>query len=151
MKAFITQLTRWRVTRYLISGGLAAGVNLILLFILVHFFYVWYLLAAVLSYVSGVCVSFLMQKFFTFSDYSREKIRQQTTVYFTIQILNLGANTFFMYVSVDLLNIHYMISQVIIGGTIGIYSFFVYKHMVFYPDIFSIKNVNGHEKNETVF
>ncbi|MEK7614404.1 MAG: GtrA family protein [Patescibacteria group bacterium] len=150
MKAFITKLIKWRVTRYLISGGLAAAVNLILLFVLVHFFYVWYLLAAVLSYISGVYVSFMMQKFFTFSNYSREKIRQETTIYLIIQIFNLGTNTLFMYISVDILNIHYMISQVIIGGAIAIYSFFVYKHVVFRQSVYNKKDINGYEKNETV-
>jgi putative flippase GtrA len=129
MKTFITALIQWRAIRYLISGGSAVATNLFLLFILVHFFYVWYLLAAILSYVSSICVSFLMQKFFTFNDYSREKIQQQTIAYPIIQIFNLGANTLFMYVFVDLFGIHYLLSQVIIGGVIAMYSFFVYRQM----------------------
>lgn len=140
MKVLLNKLIKWRVTRYLISGGSAAASSLLLLFVLVHFFHIWYLLAAILAYILGICVSFMMQKFFTFNDYSREKIRQQTTTYFIIQIFNLGVNTLLMYISVDMLSIHYMISQVIVGGTIAVYSFFIYKHMVFCPEVSNKKN-----------
>ena len=124
-----------RVTRYLISGGSAAVVNLALLFILVHFFYMWYLLASVVAFIGAVTVSFMMQKFFTFNDYAKEKIRQQSIIYLGIQIFNLGINALLLYLSVDMLHIHYLISQVWVLGVIAVYSFFMFKHMVFTPKV----------------
>lgn len=119
--------------RYLFSGGSAFATNIISLFILVQFFHIWYLLAAIVSFVAAIYVSFMMQKFFTFNDYGKEKIRQQQVFYFGIQIFNLVVNTLLMYISVELFNISYLISQVVIAGAMAIYNFFVYKYLVFYP------------------
>ncbi|MDO8589694.1 MAG: GtrA family protein [bacterium] len=130
-----------RAIRYLISGGSAAVINLTMLFILVHFFYMWYLLASVVAFIVAVAVSFMMQKFFTFNDYTKEKIRQQSLVYLGIQILNLGVNALLLYISVDMLHIHYLISQFFVLGLVAVYSFFVFKYLVFSPD--SIHNENS--------
>ena len=131
---FSLYLYNHRVVRFLFSGGLATAANIIPLFVLVHFFYMWYLLAAVFSFITAVAVSFMMQKFFTFNDYTREKIKQQTTLYFGIQIFNLCINTLLMYVGVNLLHIQYLLAQVLISGVMAVYNFFVYKHLVFTPD-----------------
>ena len=94
----------------------------------------WYLLAAVVAFLVAATVSFTMQKFFTFSDYTKEKIKQQTALYLGIQIFNLGLNTLLMYVGVTLLHIQYIIAQLLISGGMAVYNFFVYKHLVFTPD-----------------
>jgi|SRR3989344_3116526 len=135
------QFINHRVIRYLISGGSAAVINLAALFILVHFFYVWYLPASVVAFTVAVAVSFTMQKFFTFNDYTKEKIRQQSLVYLGIQILNLGINALLLYISVDVLHIHYLVSQFFVLGLIAVYSFFVFRYLVFAPD--SIHNKNS--------
>ena len=131
---FSLYLYNHRVVRFLFSGGLAAAAHIIPLFVLVRFFYMWYLLAAVVAFITAVAVSFMMQKFFTFNDYTREKIKQQTVLYLGIQIFNLCLNTLFMYIGVDLLHIHYILAQVLISGMMAVYNFFVYKHLVFTPD-----------------
>lgn len=131
---FIAKLIKFRILRFIISGGIAAAVNLTLLFALVHFIKMWYLLATNISYVSSIIVSFTMQKFFAFNDYSRDKILRQSIFYFVFQGINVSINTFLMFLSVDLLNLHYMVSQVIVGGMIALYSFFIYRNIIFYPN-----------------
>lgn len=131
---FSVYLYKHRIARYLFSGGFATAANIIPLFVLVHFFYMWYLLATSLSFIAAVTVSFTMQKFFTFNDYTREKIKQQTALYLGIQIFNLCLNTLLMYIGVDILHIQYIIAQVLISGVMAVYNFFVYKHLVFTPD-----------------
>lgn len=131
MERVAARVLRLRIVRYLISGTLATTTTFVVLFVLVHFFHVWYLLATVVAFIMGVCVSFTMQKLFTFNDYSRDTIPIQTTVFFGIQIFNLSINTLLMYVSVDVVHVHYLLSQVIVAGAIALYSFFVYKHLIF--------------------
>ena len=131
---FSLYLYNHRIARFLLSGGLATVTNIGLLFVLVHFFYVWYLLAASISFIAASAVSFMMQKFFTFNDYTRHKINQQTSLYLGVQIFNLGFNTLLMYVGVGLLHIQYLIAQILISGSMAVYNFFVYKHLVFTPD-----------------
>ena len=123
----------WRPLRYLLSGGTAAAANLTLLFVLVHFFHVWYLEAAVLSFIIGMCVSFVLQKFFSFSHFSNEKLKRQTSLHVSLQLFNLCLNTALMYVSVDLLHIPYLLAQIFISVGMATYSFLFYKYMVFTP------------------
>src|SRR3989344_279145 len=72
MKIIIQKLINWQAIRYIISGGTGAVVNLATLFVLVHFFQVWYLLSVIMAFVVAFFVSFSMQKFFTFNDDSLE-------------------------------------------------------------------------------
>lgn len=141
MTFFISRLMKWRVLRYLISGGSAAVTNLVVLFILVHFFHIWYLFSAVLSFAVAVFVSFLMQKFFTFNDYTKYKIKRQSALYLGIQIFNLGPNALLLYIAVDKFHIHYLISQIVVLGIIAVYSFFLFKHLVFTPDAAYNENI----------
>lgn len=94
----------------------------------------WYLLSAVISFSTAVLVSFMLQKFFTFNDYSKSSIDRQATFYLGFQILNLGLNTLFMYIGVDLLRIQYILVQILIASVMAISNFFIYKHFVFIPD-----------------
>lgn len=128
---FISRVMRWQVLRYLISGGSAGVTNLATLFVMVHFFHVWYLLSAIVAFLVAVFVSFLMQKYFTFNDYNKEKIKKQSLLYFAIQVFNLGPNTLLLYIAVDKLGIHYLLAQILVLGVIAIYTFFLFKHLVF--------------------
>ena len=123
-----------RIVRFLFSGGSAVATNIILLFILVHFFHIWYLLAAVVSFLAAVAISFILQKFLTFNDQSKSGAGKQATFYLAFQVFNLCLNTLLMYVGVDLLHIQYILVQVLIASMMAISNFFVYKHLVFTPD-----------------
>jgi len=133
MKNLISRVIEWRPLRYLLSGGTAAAANLTVLFVLVHFFHIWYLEASVLSFIIGMCVSFVLQKFFTFSDFSRQQMRWQTSLHIGIQLFNLALNTALMYVGVSLLGVPYLLAQFLISAGMAIYSFLFYKYVVFTP------------------
>ena len=145
MKSLVLKFIEFRITRFLISGGFATATNLSVLFILVHFFGVWYLLASVFSFISAVYIGFTMQKFFTFNDYFKINVKEQILAYLGVQVANLGINTFLMYVGVSILGIHYLVSQMIIGAIISIYSFFVYKNLIFSKLSLRKTNINNND------
>lgn len=134
MKTYITKLLNWRIFRYLVAGGSAVAVNLGFLYILVHFFHMWYLVSAVISFTAAVYASFMLQKYFTFNDRSQDTMRRQMSLYLTLQVINLGLNTLFMYICVDLFKILYLTSQILIAVVMAISNFFVYRYLVFTPD-----------------
>lgn len=133
MKTLISLVSRWRVIRYIISGGTGVLVNLAILFILVNFFHIWYLFAAVAAFAVSFCVSFLMQKFFTFNDGSKSEVFSQLTIYLGVQLFNLGVGAYLLYASVDIFHFHYLVSQIFILGLVSIYSFFIFKNLIFNP------------------
>ena len=130
----ITNLINHRVVRYLFSGGSAVAVDLIILYVLKHYFHLWYLPSAVIAFIVAIYVSFMMQKFFTFNDYKKEGTGKQMLYYLTLQITNLCLNTLFMYIGVDFLHVQYLVSQMIISGVMAISNFFIYRHLVFSTD-----------------
>src|SRR3954462_3006613 len=129
IKALIIQYQQ--IIKYIISGGTAAVVDILFLFIFTDFFHLWYLLSAVLAFLLAFGVSFGLQKYWTFSDKSNEGIHKQASLYFVVSIVNLLLNTLLMYIFVDLAHIWYMAAQVITGGLMAFLSYFLYKKFIF--------------------
>jgi putative flippase GtrA len=117
--------------KYIISGGTAAFVDLVLLYILTDIFGIWYLASASLAFLVAFFVSFYLQKFWTFRDSSRDRMYQQMSIYMAVGLTNVGINAGGMYVLVDILGIMYIIAQIIMGGLIAIGSFLMYKFVIF--------------------
>lgn len=120
-----------RLVRFVISGGTATAVNLGILFLLTHIFGLWYLTSSVIAFMVAFFVSFTLQKFWTFEDTSRNRLRSQAAIYFLIILFDLGVNTALMYFFVEYLHLHYLVAQLISGVMIAVMNFFSYKHLVF--------------------
>lgn len=120
-----------RLLRYLISGGTAAAVDLILLYILTDSVGLHYLTSAVLAFLVALVVSFLLQKFWTFQDESVDRVHKQATAYFIIAALNLGLNTFLIYLFVEYAHLWYIFAQVLASGLIAFESFFISRYFIF--------------------
>lgn len=120
-----------RLVRFVISGGTATAVNLGILFLLTHVFGLWYLTSSVIAFMAAFFVSFTLQKFWTFEDGSRSRLRSQAVIYFLIILVDLGVNTALMYFFVEHVHMHYLVAQLISGVIIASMNYFSYKHLVF--------------------
>ncbi|MBP9701586.1 MAG: GtrA family protein [Candidatus Pacebacteria bacterium] len=120
-----------KVFKYIVSGGTAAVVDLVMLHILVKYADMWYLLAAIVAFLIAFSVSFSLQKFWTFQDRSTVKVKSQMTLYFCVSVVNLGVNTLLMYVFVDYFCIHYIVAQIIASGILAFSSYFIYSIFIF--------------------
>ncbi|MEK7575040.1 MAG: GtrA family protein [Patescibacteria group bacterium] len=121
----------WKVIKYLISGGTAAIVNLGLLYLFTDIFGVWYITSGIVAFAAGFIVSFVFQKFWTFTDKSTENIHIQASAYLVAGIVNLGLNTLSIYLFVTYAGFHYLLAQIVAGVIIACESFFVYKYLIF--------------------
>ncbi|MBI2459121.1 MAG: GtrA family protein, partial [Parcubacteria group bacterium] len=90
-----------RIVKYLMAGGLAALVDLSLLYILTDILGIWYLISASLAFIWSFFVSFFLQKFWTFSDRDQQKMYRQMAGYLSVALANLALNTALMYWLVD--------------------------------------------------
>lgn len=120
-----------RVWRYLVAGGSAAVVDLGLLYVLTEWLGFHYLLSAALAFIVAFCVSFFLQKFWTFQDHSVERVHSQAVLYFVIAIANLGLNTLLMYIFVEHFHLGYFAAQIFVGALLACGSFFISKNIVF--------------------
>lgn len=135
MRQFINyckQITGQVIVRYLISGAMAATVDLLTLYLLTSGLGVWYLPSSVAAFCVALVVSFVLQKFWTFRNRSRRRFYSQATTYFLIALTNLGINTLIIYFLVDFLKLFYLLGQVIAGLVVAMWSFFSYRHLVFF-------------------
>jgi putative flippase GtrA len=120
-----------RLIKYLIAGGTAATTDLILLFLFHDFLKINVVVAATLAFVIAFFISFYLQKFWTFRDNSRDKIKSQMGVYFIVGTVNVGINALGINFLVNNLHVWYLFSQLIMGGSIALYSFAVYNFFIF--------------------
>lgn len=120
---------------YIISGGTAAVVELGSLYFFKGILGLKLIPAVSLAFILAFCVSFLLQKFWTFEDRSVDQIHKQATKYFIITGTNFFLNLFLMYVLVEILHVWYMLAKFLISGGIAFFSFFVYRMFVFKDEI----------------
>lgn len=129
----IEKIIHNKIVRYVMSGGLATALTIGTTFVLTSFFNIWYLYSSAIAYGLGFIVSFLLQKFWTFSHYSREKIYKEGVTYIIIGVINLALNALLMYVMVDMFFLWYILAQIISAGIIATESFFIYRNFIFKP------------------
>ena len=114
---------------FLVAGGIGAGTNILLLYILTSIFGWWYLLSATISFIIAATLSFYLQKFWTFDNNSRDKIRGQLAIFFFVSFMNLLANDAIIYLLVEYASIWYVFAQVCASALVAIWSFFIYKRL----------------------
>lgn len=128
-------VARWHIPkqlfRYVISGVTVATFELALLYAFTQFLGVWYLFSAVLAFLFAFCLSFSLQKFWTFQDTKREGVHKQASLYLFVSVCNLCVNVVLLYILVQIFGIWYMFAQVIVDAVIAVSSFLVYKFLIF--------------------
>ncbi len=123
-----------QIIRYIFAGGIVVGSNLAILFICVNYFHLWYLTSAIISFCSAVVISYLLQKFFVFKNYSKENIQKQFFSFLIFNLGMLGANTLLMYIFVDIIGIWYLWAQAL-AAAIGACVNYVYFNKVIFKKI----------------
>ncbi len=120
-----------KIARYIVSGGTGAAVNIGTLFILVHWFGVWYLAASITGFLVSFFVSFTLQRYWTFGHRTAEGLGRHATLYLATLVFNAALNTGIVYVLVHLLSTWYVLAQLIAGLLVALASFFIYRSVVF--------------------
>ena len=122
---------RKSVVKFLIAGCLAGATDLILLFIF-HGIFGWHIVISTsLAFIFSFVVSFTLQKFWTFRNFSQEKAVSQFILYILNAFIGLNLNAYFMNTLVMRHHVWYILAQIIVNLVIGIYNFVVYRQIVF--------------------
>lgn len=119
------------VIRYGISGagGFMANMSIFLLFFKIFHFH--YLYASAVAFLGGAVVSFLLQKFFTFSNHALEGVKRQFMLHIALLSCNLVANIALVYFFVDIVGTKEIVAQALGSAIIAIWSFFIYRNRIF--------------------
>ncbi len=128
------------IFRYLLSGGIAASTDLVLLYVFTDIIGIYYLISTFFAGAIAIAVSFMLQKFWTFSNRltSARIMTKQLGMHIALSVINIFVNTFFVYVFVEYAGLWYIFAQIVAGGLIAIMSFFIYKKVIF-VNVFEIQ------------
>ncbi len=116
---------------FLFSGGIAFLVTFSLLYVFTEFFKLWYVLSSALGYALGIIVNFTLQKFFVFRFEQKDKAHRQFILFFFVNLVSLGLNSFGMFFFVEKIGLYYLVAQIVVSGIIAVLSYFSYKLIVF--------------------
>ncbi len=115
------------IGRFLVSGVFAALVNLSVLYVLVEYARMWYLAAAVISFIFAFVASFLANKLWTFGNRTMVGSHRQFVLHLAISLVNLGINTLLVYLFVDKLHVWYILAQILATALIAGESYFAFR------------------------
>lgn len=135
----IDRFTKHVAIRFIISGGISALVDLLVLYVLNSILDIHYLTSAILAFLCAFGVSFTLHKFWTFKSHG-ERTHKQVVMYLGTSLFGLFLNTLLMYVFVDFIfsgilldqmKIKVLLAQVVVGIIVAFFSFFLSHHFVF--------------------
>ena len=109
--------------RYLFVGGIAAVVNIGLLYVLTDFAHLHYIISNIISFIAGLVVNYILSKKFVFQEKTKISRTKEFIIYSVIGVLGLGIDTLLMWVFTDCIGIYYMISKIISTMVVFIWNF----------------------------
>lgn len=121
-------LNKYKLIRYLISGGLAALIEYIV-FLLLLFSRFDTVVAQGVSFLCGLGVSFLLSKRWVFT--SRGSAKQEFMKYFLLAVVNLVIGSLVIYILVDVILFPSWISKIGVMGMVACWNYLIFQKLIF--------------------
>ncbi len=109
--------------RYIFVGGIAAVVNIGMLYIFTDIFKIYYLLSNVFSFSLGLIVNYILSKKFVFQDEKAISKSKEFIIYAIIGVLGLIIDTLLVGLMTSILGLYYMLSKIISTIIVFIWNF----------------------------
>ncbi len=109
--------------RYFFVGGVAAVVNIGMLFIFTDVCHIYYLVSNIISFTLGLIVNYILSKLLVFQDKVSLSTSKEFIIYAIIGVVGLGIDTLLMSIFTDTFNIYYMLSKIISTLLVFIWNF----------------------------
>ncbi len=125
--------------KYIISGCIAAAVDIAALYALTEFFGIWYLASSVLAFIIAFFFGFALQKFWTFGCRDLRAIYKQAFLYLLTGMISLAGNSCMMYLLVEKFYFHYILAQIITGALLALFSF-SFSYFITFKEVIAARN-----------
>lgn len=130
VREYIDSILRFRIARFLISGGTSAVTNLSILFVLTHWYGVWYIYSSIIAISAATVVSFILQKLWTFRNFSAA-VHKQFSLHVSLALANIIANTLILYFLVEWLGVWYFLAQILSGVALAFVNYTIFRLYIF--------------------
>jgi len=118
-----------QLIRYICVGLIASAADIFFLHFFTESFLIWYVLSAGLSYLIGVVIVFLLNKYWSFQKFFHTKV--QILRYVILVAVNYLVVMFFIYILREYFTVPYMLAKLAIICLQVTWNFFIYKFWVF--------------------
>jgi len=116
--------------KYVFFAGIATLVDLSILYILTNIFNIFYFYSAILSYICGGIVNFILNKKYAFKNKSK-RILSQVSIFYGIAFIGLGINQLVLYLLVEIGHVWYIYAKFVSIFIVLIWNFTGHKHVTF--------------------
>ncbi len=142
LKSVSSNAMQMKSVRYILSGGIATGVDVVTFFIMInyilqkndlifgHVHISSHIAALCVSFSLGLITNFLITKYFVFNE-SNIRGREQFLRYILVAAITFVGNYFMMKILVEVFNIWPTFARLIAVGTIAVLSFRLHKVFTF--------------------
>ena len=122
-----------RIFRYLLVGGTAFAVDLLLFGVLTLVFGVHWFFAAAVSFVPATAVNYVLSIRFVFGSRVRFGRRSEIALVFAVSAVGLALNEFLLWIAIDGLGIALLVSKVLASGGVFLWNYGLRAYYIFSP------------------
>jgi len=112
-----------QLLRYGFVGGIAAVVNIGMLYVFTDILSINYILGNVISFILGLIVNYILSKKTVFKKQTSISKSKEFILYALIGVLGLGVDTLLLWIFTDKMNMYYMVSKIISTILVFIWNF----------------------------
>lgn len=117
--------------KYLIVGGLAFFCDFGGYYLLTRYTHVHYLLAAIISFIVGLNVNYLLAKYIFFTHSKIKDVKKEYLSVVSISISSLVLKILFLWFLTDLLGMYDLLSKIVTTFFLLFYNFIIRKIFIF--------------------
>ena len=115
-----------QILKFGIVGGTSFIIDYGIFTILSQLLHVHYLISSILSFSISVIYNYILSIKWVF-DVRKKQTSKEFIIFIILSVIGLGLNSLIMYISVDLMHIHEMISKIIATALVMVYNFITRK------------------------
>lgn len=115
--------------RYALVGGVSFLVDAMILFILEKIG-VYYLLSASVGFVVGLIINYALSKRFVFTAKLQSRVKE-FTAYAVIGALGLALTELLLYIFVDFIHMHLVLSKIVAAGIVLVWNYIARKYLLY--------------------
>ena len=117
--------------RYLFAGGAGFSADLLVLFILTHYFDVYYIFSAMASFTVGITITYIISVKWVFGRRSAYRRRKEFAIFALIGVIGLFITLASMWLLTDMLHIYYLVSKIMATVLVYFWNFLARKKLLF--------------------
>lgn len=115
---------------YIIFAGIAASIDIAILYYMTEFLRFWYFYSAAMSYTAGMAINYSLNKYFNFRN-GYKKLIPQFGIFVIIASIGLGLNQLIIYFIVESYKLEYMSAKFVTLLIVAFWSFYGHKNLTF--------------------